>query len=105
LKAERLENLLAFERTRKIQSERGGKELTEEQVQALQSQQTTTLVNLTKELKQSQDESTALRSRIDSLEQHIQNQKDGKREGVLCKLNSSLIGRSPFLKNLINLKH
>lgn len=77
MKAERLENLLAFERTRKIQSERSGKDVTEDQVQALQSQQTATLVNLTRELKQSQDECAALRSRIDSLEQYIVNQKEG----------------------------
>ncbi|KAJ3300836.1 hypothetical protein HK104_000030 [Borealophlyctis nickersoniae] len=82
LKAERLEHLVAIERTRKIQTEKGVKEMREsqgtleEQLQALNHQQKLTIQSMTRDLKASHEEARALKIRIEGLEKTLRDQKD-----------------------------
>ncbi|KAJ3034599.1 hypothetical protein HK097_004463, partial [Rhizophlyctis rosea] len=99
LKCERLEHLIAVERTRKIQIERGvldvqqAKGNLEAQLRALNEQQAITIQSLGDELKVAKDEGRSLRSRVENLEGRV-------REGQHSLLRAE--GRCKELQRAVN---
>ena len=97
LKVERLEHLIAVERTRKIQTEKTALELQstrnvmDDQLKHINDQQKAHLSSLNSELRMTQEENIGLLQRIEDLESKLRVQKQGNFL-VLISLSSRKFG-------------